>query len=106
MLAPFKVTPVFNNEALVEVPSFIANPLVFNKRCSAPVLPIVVVPANLATPAPLCDIVKPLESTTAKLLESSKILTPSPGVILITSSVLVTDTSAPAAPPKAALPVY
>ena len=70
--------------------SFNLNDVDVISTCSVDVGPMVVVPANWATPAPLCVIVKPLESTTAKLLESSKILTPDPGVILTTSSVLVT----------------
>ena len=60
-----------------------------------PVLPIVVVPANLATPAPLCDIVKPLASNTALLLESCMISTESLSILTCSALVLPTVVVAP-----------
>ena len=92
VLAPFKVTPVFSNEALTVVLSLIVKPLVFNKRCSAPVLPIVVVEANLAAPAPLWLMTNPSALNTALLLAF---------LIIFTSSVDA-DMWAPAVLPKVA----
>lgn len=68
-------------------------------------LPILAFVPNDATEFPPLVISNPLEFTTAKLLESSNIVTPEPGVILITSSVLLVATSAPAAPPIAIIPL-
>ena len=94
----FESLPIITVVPLTEtksvVPSLNFSELLFISTCSVPVLPIVVVEENLATPAPLSVTVNPVESTRINSSELSNIFTPLVGDITIASSV------APWAPPN------
>ena len=59
----------------VVLPSFNFNDVDVISMCSVLVLPMVVVPAKFATPAPLCVTSNPADDNFAKLFESCIIFT-------------------------------